>query len=70
MPGKTMAMLAALTLVAATAVAQKSTTDPKSGVGPAGPTKAQCDSGQMGQMNKKDFDTACAKMRERKEKTQ
>ena len=58
-----------LTLVAASALAQ-TTTDPKSGVGPAAPTKAQCDSKQMGKMNKKDFDTACAKMRERKEKTQ
>ena len=66
---KTMAMLAALTLVAATAVAQKSS-DPKSGVGPDAPTKAQCDNGQMGKLAKKDFDTACTKMRERKEKTQ
>ena len=62
------ALVSAFTLVASTALAQ--TTDPKSGVGPAAPTKAQCDSKQMGKMNKKDFDTACAKMRETKEKTQ
>ena len=59
-------------LLAATAFAQ-STTDPKTGVGSAGPTKAHCDAGHMkskSKMTKKDFDTACAKMRERKQKTQ
>ena len=59
-------------LLAASAFAQ-STTDPKTGVGPAGPTKAQCDAGHgtsKSKMAKKDFDTACAKMRERTQKTQ
>ena len=58
-------------LLAATAVAQQ-TTDPKTGVGPAAPTKAECDAGRAAnsKMSKTDFDAACAKVRERKEKTQ
>lgn len=60
----------ATVFLAATAVAQ--TTDPKTGVGPNAPTDAQCKAGYKDGMEwkKSDFDTACAKMRERKEKTQ
>lgn len=66
---KMIAAHSVFTLIAASALAQ-TTIDPKTGVGPAAPAKAQCDSKQMAKMNKKDFDTACAKMSERKEKTQ
>jgi hypothetical protein len=62
----------ATVFLAATAVAQSTTTDPKTGVGPNAPTDAQCKAGYKDgmQWKKSDFDTACAKMRERKEKTQ
>jgi hypothetical protein len=67
----TMAAIATVFL-AATAVAQTGTTDPKSGVGPNAPTDAQCTAGHNAdsKMTKAEFDTACAKMREKKEKTQ
>jgi hypothetical protein len=69
---KSLAVASALTLIAANAFAQTGTTDPKGGVGAATPTKAQCDAGHSAgsKMSKMDFDAACAKVRERKEKTQ
>jgi hypothetical protein len=68
---KLLAAACATALLAATAVAQK-TTDPKTGVGPSAPTDAQCKAGYKAgsKLSKSQFDTACAKMRERKEKTQ
>ncbi len=64
-----MAAIASVFL-AATAVAQTGTTDPKTGVGPNAPTDAQCAAGHNAdtKMTKADFDVACAKMREAKEK--
>jgi hypothetical protein len=61
----------ATAFVATSAIAQN-TTDPKTGVGPNAPTDAQCKAGFKtgSQWNKSQFDTACAKTRERKEKTQ
>jgi hypothetical protein len=61
----------ATAFIATSAIAQK-TTDPKTGVGPSAPTDAQCKAGYKAgsQWKKSEFDTACAKTRERKEKTQ
>ena len=69
---KTIAIASAFTLIAASAFAQTGTTDPKGGVGASTPTKAECDAGRQAnsKMSKMDFDAACAKVRERKEKTQ
>jgi hypothetical protein len=67
---KLLAAACATGFLATTAVAQK--TDPKTGAGPDAPTAAQCKAGYKAgsKMTKKQFDTACAKTRERKEKTQ
>lgn len=67
---KMVAAACATAFLAATAIAQS--TDPKSGVGPNAPTDAQCKAGFKtgAKWSKAQFDTACAKTRERKEKTQ
>jgi hypothetical protein len=68
---KLIVIASALTLVAATALAQQ--TDPKvAGVGPQ-VTKEDCDRqapAADAKMSKAEFDAACAKLRERTQKTQ
>ncbi len=64
--------LSAISLFTVAAIAQSTTTDPKTGAGPNAPTDAQCNSGHTAdtKLTKAEFDAACAKMREKKEKTQ
>ncbi len=58
--------------LATAALAQSTTTDPKTGAGPNVPTDSQCAAGHNAdsKLTKSEFDAACAKMREKKEKTQ